>query len=118
MTHAPCKIFATAALIAAAWLTLPLHQASAEKRPGHDRLKEAVTLLLQAEKTPNPILLLTHAKQEVEGTLVPRHDRQHEKAIKAIDHAIEVALNDGKRKKAIEKAIEAVRALNGQPTKK
>ena len=118
MKHAPCKISATTILLAATWLILTPHPASAEKRPGHDRLKEAVKLLEQAEHSKNPIPLLTNAKQEVEGTLVPHHELQHAHALKAINHAIDVALDGGKKKKAIENAIEAVRALNGQPAKK
>ena len=118
MTHAFCKIFAATTLIAAFDLLIPRPQALAEKKPGHDRLAEAVGLLQQAEHSKNPIPLLTSAKQEVEGTLVPHRELQHDRAIRLINHAIDVALKDGKMKKAIESAIEAVRAFDGQTVKK
>ncbi len=70
------------------------------RKPGHDRLVEALDLLKQA-------------KDEVDGTLVPHKEVEHDKAVQAITDAINTAGRKENPDKAIDKAMAAVRALAG-----
>jgi hypothetical protein len=85
----------------------------AARKPGHDRLEEALTLLNQAKDSSSPVQLLFQAKDEVQGTLVPHKDPERDKALSAIDDAIHAAGTNEGAKRAIDKAITAVRALAG-----
>jgi hypothetical protein len=85
----------------------------AAKKPGHDRLVEALDLLNQAKDSTSPVQLLFQAKDEVQGTLVPHKDTERDKALQAIDDAIHAAGTNEAAKKAIDKAIAAVKALAG-----
>lgn len=86
---------------------------SAAKKPGRDRLAEALNLLNQAKESTSPAPLLYEAKDEVEGTLIPHKDAEREKAIKDIADAISAVTLHTSEKKAIERAIASVRSLAG-----
>ena len=83
------------------------------RKPGHDRLVEALDLLKQAKDSPSAITLLFQAKDEVDGTLVPHKEVEHDKAVQAITDAINTAGRKENPDKAIDKAMAAVRALAG-----
>jgi hypothetical protein len=85
----------------------------AAKKPGKDRLAEALNLLNQAKESSSPSTFLYQAKDEVEGTLIPHKDAEREKAIKAIEEAISAATLHTKEKETINKAIASVRSLAG-----
>jgi hypothetical protein len=90
----------------------------AAKKPGRDRIAEALTLLNQAKEANNPIALLKEAKDEIEGTLIPHKDAERDKAIKAIADAITASMANNKEKEAISRAIASVHALAGDRKKK
>jgi hypothetical protein len=90
----------------------------AAKKPGKDRLMDALNLLEQAKDASEPIPMLREAKNIVEGTLIPHKDAERDKAIKGIGDAIDVALAKGNPKKAIASAIGNVHALTGTSSKK
>ncbi len=79
--------------------------APAAKKPGKDRLAEALNLLNQAKESTSPAPLLYQAKDEVEGTLIPHKDAERDKAVKDIADAISAATLHTNEKKAIERAI-------------
>ena len=107
------------ALVALLCSTTASHAA---KKPGRDRIAEALNLLSQAKEANNPIPLLKEAKDEIEGTLIPHKDAERERAIKAIGDAITASLANNKEKeaiaRAIARAITSVHVLAGDGGKK
>lgn len=92
----------------------PMGLAAPKKKVGRDRLAEALRLLNEAkESTSTPTPLLYEAKEEVEGTLIPHKETEHEKAVKAISEAITAVTQHANEKEAIGRAIAAVRTLAG-----
>ena len=87
--------------------------AHAAKKPGKDRLAEALSLLNQAKDSTSPVSFLYQAKEEVEGTLIPHKDPEREKAIQSIADAITACTVHSGEQKAIGRAIASVRSLAG-----